>query len=406
MKSSRYLLFSLFALFVIFSDELFYSFISFWGITLHSGMKAQEAVFIAIVSYSLLIYDLITGKLTRNNWFQFLSLLIILGLYYLTSIIYTSPSSNYWSQLLAFGALSIPSCYIGMRLSREDCEESVINLLPLFVIVVSLIIGRAILTKSISGELLGRDGENIGFNYQNASYYMAFCYSYCLSYVLFLGRTGSKSFFSRLLYIVMLGLLFFCSICCISGGGRGAFVFMIAITVYLSFRSLQHVSFVTRLWTSILIILSAVVLLFLANSYGVFGSEGFLIVSENLTFDPVRNELRHRAISAFQESPIIGNGLGSIWWKLGFYSHNIVTDLLVESGIIGTFIIGLIMIRCLIRIARDSRKNRISLFLFIVFLGAITEVTFSGYWLSASKLFLIYGYVYATTRPLLHIKYK
>ena len=181
---------------------------------------------------------------------------------------------------------------------------------------------------------------------------------------------------------------------------------MIAITVYLSFRSLQHVSFVTRLWTSILIILSAVVLLFLANRYGVFGSEGFLRVSENLTFDPVRNELRHRAISAFQESPIIGNGLGSIWWKLGFYSHNIVTDLLVESGIIGTFIIGLIMIRCLIRIARDSRKNRISLFLFIVFLGAITEVTFSGYWLSASKLFLIYGYVYATTRPLLHIKYK
>lgn len=406
MKSSRYLLFSLFALFVIFSDELFYSFISFWGISLHSGMKAQEAIVIAIVSYVLLAYDLITGKLTRNNWFQFLSLVIILGLYYLTSVIYTSPSSNYWSQLLAYGALSIPSCYIGMRLSRDDCEESVIILLPYFVIVVSIIIGRAILTESISGELLGRNGENIGFNYQNASYYMAFCYSYCLSYVLFLGRTGPKSFFSRFVYIVMFVFLFFCAICCISGGGRGAFVFMIAITVYLSFRSLQNVRFVTRLWTSILIIVSAVVLLFIANRYGVFGSEGFLRVSENLTFDPVRNELRHRAISAFQESPIFGNGLGSIWWKLGFYSHNIFTDLLVESGIIGTIIIASILIKCFIRIARDSRMSRISLFLLIVFLGALTEVTFSGYWLSASKLFLIYGYVYATTRSFLRVSYK
>ena len=185
MKSSGYILFSLFALFVIFSDELFYSFISAGDISLHSGMKAQEAIVIAIVSYFLLIYDFITSKFTRNNWLQFLALIIILGLYYLTSFFYTSPSSDYWSQLLAYGALSIPSCYIGMRLSREYYDDSIIKLLPYFIIVVSVIIGRAILTKSIGGELLGRDGENIGFNYQNASYYMAFCYSYCLSYVLF-----------------------------------------------------------------------------------------------------------------------------------------------------------------------------------------------------------------------------
>ena len=406
MKSSGYILFSLFALFVIFSDELFYSFISAGDISLHSGMKAQEAIVIAIVSYFLLIYDFITSKFTRNNWLQFLALIIILGLYYLTSIFYTSPSSDYWSQLLAYGALSIPSCYIGMRLSREYYDDSIIKLLPYFIIVVSVIIGRAILTKSIGGELLGRDGENIGFNYQNASYYMAFCYSYCLSYVLFWGRSHSQSFFNRFIYFVMLALMFFCAICCISGGGRGAFVYMIAISVYLAFRALHRVKFVNRLWTGLLIILSAIILFILANNLGVFGSEGFLRVTESLTYDPIRNELRHRAISAFQESPIIGNGLGSIWWKLGFYSHNIVTDLLVESGIIGTLVICSILIKCLIKILRDSKQNNLSFFLFVLFLGALTEVSFSGYWLSTSKLFLVYGYVYSKLRSSLQPGYR
>ena len=391
-------LFPFFSLFVIFSDELFYSFISLFGVSLESGMKAREAIFIAAISYLLIAFDFIAGKFSRRNLLQFFSLIVILVLYLLTGYFYSPSSSDYWSQFLAYGALSIPSCYVGMRLVRENYDKEFLNAMPLFVLVVSIIVGRAILTKSIGGELLGRDGDNVGFNYQNASYYLAFCYSYCLYYLLFVGRRLEKAFSRQLLYFVMMALLLFCAICCLSGGGRGAFVYLVAISIYLVLRSLQKVKVVVKVGIIFFVLIAYVALFFIAKQLGVFSSEGFLRVTETLTIDPIRTKLLHDAILAFRESPIIGRGLGSIWWVLGFYSHNIVTDLLVETGIIGTVFISSILITCLIRLVRRSRTNRLSMFILILFLGTLTEVSFSGYWLSSSKLFLVFGFVYAIGR--------
>ena len=43
------------------------------------------------------------------------------------------------------------------------------------------------------------------------------------------------------------------------------------------------------------------------------------------------------AWNAFTKSPVFGHGLGSVFYEVGFYSHNIFTDMLCEGGVVLSF---------------------------------------------------------------------
>lgn len=388
--------FPLFALFVIFADELFYGFIAVSGTALESGLKSLEAIGIAGIAYLLILKDVVSKKFSSRNYGQFLALIIILILYYITSFQYQTGNKSYWSHLLVYGSLCIPACYVGMRLSRREDDDSVISLLPLFVVVVALVTGRAVIYTSVQGSLLGW-GDNDVFNYQNASYYLAFCYSYCFYYVFFINRDRKKTTWERFKSIVMMGMLFVCGIGCILGGGRGAFVYIVAITAYLIYRIFKRGGKSNTKY--ILLVLGGVlVMVYLAHHFNIFSSSGFMRVADSLTSDDIREENVRKAMTAFKESPIIGHGLGSIWWTVGYYSHNMLTDLLAETGVVGTTIVVIVLLSCLFHLIKSSRINQFDMFMLILFLGALVEDTFSGYWISSSKFFLIFGYVYASLK--------
>ena len=171
--TSKYL-FAFFALFVIFADEMFLSFISFMGLYLESGMKAYLAIVIAAIAYSLMAMDFVHNRVNKRNGRIFLFLLLILALYLMTSMFYPPTEPNYRTELLVFGSLSIPACYVGMRMAREDYSNEMLKLLPFFVAVVAVFVGRAAISASMLGMVLGHDDV---FSYQNASYYLAFSYS-------------------------------------------------------------------------------------------------------------------------------------------------------------------------------------------------------------------------------------
>ena len=80
MSISKYT-FSLFALFVIFSEELFNSFLLISGIFIESGMKSKEAMLIAGIAYLMIVWDVLKNRFTFRNYLQFLALFIILVLY-------------------------------------------------------------------------------------------------------------------------------------------------------------------------------------------------------------------------------------------------------------------------------------------------------------------------------------
>lgn len=399
MKQSKTRIwFPLFALFVIFSDELFYGFVSLSGMGLESGMKSREAIVIAGIAYLLLIKDMLNHKLSNRNYIQLFALLILLVLYYVVQYLYSGGAKpdRYFSSLLVNGALCIPAGYVGMRLARCYYNEHVLKYLPFFVIAVSSIVAAAVFKSAVTGVLL--NDEDDVFNYQSASYYLSYCFSYSFFYV-FLYKDKRDKGFSRLEKYGMTVMLFVCALGCILGGGRGAFVYLVCVSTFVVYRLLKQKG-KAKGTTIVLLMIAAGVMVILAQYFQVFESSGFTRVSGRLTKDDARTQLWFLAMNAFQESPIIGHGLGSIWWEVGFYSHNMLSDFLVETGIVGAVFFVTVLIKIFVCLSKRSKVSSFDMFIFLVFLGALVKYTFSGYWFSAPKLFLAFGYVFGMSKQM------
>lgn len=394
MKLSRYF-FPLFALFVLFADELFYSFVAITGNTLDSGMKSREAIIIAIIVYMMLFFDILNKRLSSRNWKQLLVLFVILVLYVITGFMYPREGiyERYVAYLLTYGAISIPAGYVGMRLARERCKDELFRILPFVIVPVVFVVFFAIRSSAVTGSLLGWGDEDV-FNYQNASYYMSFCYAYCFFYVFLMGNDQYLKSVGKVRKFVMFLLMFVCAVGCLVGGGRGAFVYMVVITAYLVWRIL-HLRGRNSIGLFFILVAASIAMVLLSSRLQIFESAGFERVSGSLTEDEYRMEFMRNALAAFGDSPIIGHGVGSIWWEVGFYSHNIVTDFLVEVGIIGTLVLLYVLIKMAVSLMKSSKYDSLDMFMLIVFLGALVHDTFSGYWIASSKFFMMFGYVYA-----------
>lgn len=393
-KESNYL-FPLFALIVLFADELFYCYLGVSGMTVETGLKAMEAIAIAGVAFFMMFSDMTKHRFSKRNYSQFFFIAVLIVLYYSTQFFIPELSGikRYRTTLLSCGALCLPAAYVGMRLAWGKYNEQVLNLLPIFVVVVSVIVGAAVLLSSAVGKLLTSEEEV--FSYQTASYYLSFCYSYCFFYAIGY-KDKSKTFLGKIATFVMYGMMIVCASCCLMGGGRGAFVYMVLISAYLVYRYVLKGG--KHRWRTILLFaIGAGILAIVAVKMNVFESAGFTRMSENLTTDDERTFLWERAMAAYRQSPLFGHGLGSIWATVGFYSHNMLGDLLAETGILGTTIIIVVLVRIFICLSRRSGLSGFDMFMLLVFLGALIHDTFSGYWMTSPKLFLAFGYVFGLT---------
>ena len=396
IMNNKRILFPIFALFVIFSDELFYSLVSLLGFSLEAGMKSNVAILIAGIAYLMILGDLFNGKFTSRNRVQFIVLFVILLLYGITSFIYplSGLNTNYTAAILVYGSLCIPAAYVGMRLARGIYEEAIMKYLPYFLVFVSLTVGYAIFYQSSQGIMLGEQSEDV-FNYQNASYYMSFCSAYSVFCMFFVPKNGVSLIGKVTNNFAMSIVLFISVVGCVLGGGRGAFVFLVFIMSYLVYRIILLASSRKNNLNYFIVLFSvAAVIIYISFRYNIFSSVGAQRVSENLTSDSIRVELWRMALQLFLNSPIIGHGLGSIWWEIGLYSHNMFLDFMAEIGILGTTVMLSAIITMLVRLVRGSKASSLDMFVLLIFLGHLIQNMFSCYWFSSFSLFLVFGYVY------------
>lgn len=394
MKTKTSYLFPIFLLIVIFSEEIFYGFMALTGISVESGMKSRMAIVIAAVGYLMLLSDIVNARLNARNAKQFVALLLVLVLYVITGVLYGGGNAKHTSYLLVYGSYCVPAAYVGMRLARERNLTGINKLLPFFVIPLTLIIGSNMGRYMAESVLVREDAS--GLNYQSVSYFMSFFFSYS-AYYCFFSNVDHKGFWKRILYFAMLANMFASALFCLFGGGRGAFVYIVFITLYLIW-SLYSSNKGHRGYIVLIIAIISVVFLYLFMKLDVLDSAGMTRITEQLTADDEREELLGKALDAFKESPIIGHGLGSIWWTVGFYSHNIVADLMAETGIIGTGIVLYVLLLIFCRLYKMYKLEKSILFVILVYLGTLVEVTFSGYWIAAHQLFFAYGFVFALNR--------
>lgn len=397
-NNKRVVFFSVFALFLIFSDELFYSTVSVLGISLESGMKAREAIVIASLAYIMILFDFVNSRYSVRNLKQFFVLAVLLVLYCISSLNYPHSAiyNHYSAALLAYGALCIPATYVGMRLARGGYENAVLSYLPFFLIAVTLIVGYAIIFRSFQGQLLGGEDNDV-FNYQNASYYIAYSCIYSLFYIFFCPYKNT-SVREKVKYFLGVPLVLLSAAGCILGGGRGAFVYLVGVAFFLVIRILKESKQRHSIKYTLMLIIVAMLFVYLAVHFQLFNSVGARRVAENLTTDDARIGLSRKAFESFLDAPVLGHGLGSVWWEVGYYSHNMVLDFLVEMGTLGTIIMIIVIGYMLFSLIRSSRVSVFDLFILLVFLGRLFQDTFSGYWFSSFHLFLVFGYVFGRRR--------
>lgn len=89
--------------------------------------------------------------------------------------------------------------------------------------------------------------------------------------------------------------------------------------------------------------------------------------------------MARNAMAAFHERPVFGHGIGSIFYLVGNYSHNVFTDVLAETGVVGLLIVILIMIVFLRKIKGLFAEGSLYRFLLMVFICGIMLNLFSGY---------------------------
>lgn len=379
------------ALFIIFLGEVEDSIQILSGSVEESKAKYVLAVFLAAIGYSLLIHDMF-GKINKRD--KQILLLLFFGLFlYISTSFFYGIKNKYVSYLLVFVAESIPAAYIGIRLSKSPNIEKINKLLPIFIIPTTLLIGTVGVRYAMMQELVS--GAEDGFGYQSLSYLMAFSYSYSCYYIFFIkGKKGLVWIFGR---STMTLLMLFSALICLTTGGRGGFVYIIVISLFMFYYYLKS-SKKSRIKAFVVVTILIMLVFYLVERFNVMESVGMTRVMNRLTEDDNRMFLYQKAYNAFLEAPIFGNGVGSIWWTVGFYSHNMFMDILAEMGVIGGLFFLYIIVNTIWKLLKIVKANPIYFFLFIVFLGALVRNMFSGYWVSAVKLFFVCSFVFSMSK--------
>lgn len=390
MKSISQYLFTFFLLLVIFSDEIFSAFCISSGHSSEKGMMQSFVFVISLFAYFIFIYDIISKKVNKHGWTVILIICVIIMLYLFTQIIHLGIPSNYYTYFYLLCSKSMSAAIVGIHLANNiDKGHYIDKILPFFITPLTIIIGALGWQYALRNEVIS--DANMGITYQSYSYWMAYFYTYYVYYIFF--SSARKTKYHNFLKLFMYPLMIYSAMMCLVGGGRGAFVYIIFITIFLLYflyKENKH----NTIRISFIIILLISSFIYFSDNMNIWGTKGFERIVINFANDDARLMLQEKALHAFYDSPFIGQGVGSIWWTVGIYSHNLFTDLLAETGIIGTILTVLLLLGTLARLIQYSKINNTIYFLLFVFAGNFIQRMFSGYWLASDKIFLVCSFIY------------
>lgn len=379
-------------LFCIFFDEIFNCSLIITGTVVDTGIKQYEAIVFAGGVYILMLFDIIRKRFLGIDFRIFLLMSIVLLLYYMTQFFYSPLIQGYTSYLLVFGSECIPAAYLGSKVLEIRKHGEIDYYLVFFVIPISFVIGTVGLYYASMNELVKNDDS--GLNYQTMSYFMAYSYSYCCYLLFFSNEFKDNSKIIKKIAIIATALMSI-AICAVSGG-RGALYFLVLFTLFLLYIGIK-IKKISKERALFLLITIIVLSLSILTYFDFWNSAGLERVMSRLTEHETRNELYGYAYSSFLDSPLIGNGLGSVWWTVGYYSHNIFLDFLTEAGLLGLLLFVIISGKALYIIYRSSTDSLspLSYFILFVYIGILFHDLFSGYWIGSMHLFLAYGYAFS-----------
>lgn len=377
-----------FILVVAFSYSIYFVIATFLGIPqegvvfrLYSGILAVVVAFVFFLSIHRIPRRIYIGGL--------LLCAIIILLYFSTRCFYDEVNNRYTSYFLSMGVRFIPAVLTGMyMLSHDDIMKKVEYALLPFILLYTIILASVAFTANI-GVNIAQTFNTDFLNYQSISYYSIFAFGFNMYLIV-----QCSNSYTRYRRYILIALAILQVIITIMAGGRGAFVLGCVFTLYFA---LKHITF-SKLISYILIglaVLLTINAILSDNEIFKMGFERIFNFFGNTEAIGTDNRwIRwNLAWNAFTKSPVFGHGLGSVFYEVGFYSHNIFTDMLCEGGVV-LFLIFIFVLMKFIRASQilitEDYRNEI---IVIVFLCSFVMNSFSGYYLSDTGIWLSLTYV-------------
>lgn len=376
-------LFSIFIIFVILINPIFNCILFTIGI--HSESGQLQIAYIAMFIITMLFVIKNYCRNTKNNISASVIIIsIITFLFFVTRYFYNIDNSMYKSEFLCWGASSLPATLCGSIYAEKNLKNLHL-LLPWFLVPLTIIISY------VSFTTIGRTSadriidETTGLNYQSISYYMSQLFGLTI-FCLLIGYKKSRMFVTSLLYALLV-LQFITSF---YSGGRGGLVLLIIYLLFFLYKKIRSSRLNINYCIGLILFIIACIIIIIR--FDILNTTGFSRLIDTVhQGDSNRAFLRALALESFKESPIFGHGTGSVFFEIGTYSHNFITDILVENGLFGLSIIICFIIACTSFLIRNI-NNYTSLFVGIIFIYAFTLNSFSGYWLANHVLWFVFGY--------------
>ena len=358
----------------------------------------QFVTIVAVLSALAIIVSVVerNGKISKKVLLVSLVWGTIALLYYCEPVFYNTYNDNHTSYLLVLIAQILPSVICAAIISDklEDLFR-IEKLTPIVSLIFSFIVYQGIIHPTGFGSGGSIRNEN-GISYNSGAYLVSYAVGLAEYYLLVQDRIEWKSIFKRKSMAVLLWITIFVNMYLVLiAGGRGGLVVFICETVlflYLWIKKRKYGVYhflVSVISFAIGIGISYYIVSLAANSTISYSGYNRILKAINEGDMSGRGELYKTAIEVFKENPIIGHGFGSVFRKVGFFSHNIFLDIGVETGVIGILVFFVFIVLFLFKIKRLINMDiRNSLWL-IMFIQSFVQLLFSGYYLASPEFWWV-----------------
>ena len=322
--------------------------------------------------------------LKNKDYIVLIFVTAVLSLFYLTRIRYGYVEPGYRGSFLSFGVRGLPAIFTAVIIAKnKDYFTSMQKWLQPIMLIYSLGV-ILVVTTSKNTQYIQFNFSRGGMNYQTLSYCSAFAFNINLFLILMRGQYENfKIFDNEFWKIVNMILLPVQIYCLFTGGGRGAMGNIVVVAAFLIYARIGCKLSVRAVGGTVIVAFIAFFAVsYIANKTGNTGAVRLMefFGNKESVLNNERTSMRSVAVGFFWEKPIFGYGLGSVYYIMGIYSHNLFTDVLMEGGLAFfipvCIIIGIIVIFHKRMILMDI-NNVIQ---YMIFLSSFMMLMFSGYY--------------------------
>lgn len=392
----------------IFSLIIIYGYYNFFvfGSIINLDLSKNYLKFYSITIFALAIIVYVYG-LHKNNIFLIelniiFALLLIVSGFLITYLRYGYFENETLGTLLDFGARCIPTVLFGAYIAKEKKLLEIAKWIDIYVLLVTITIFKIVYQAYFQGKFIANILE-FGMDYQMISYLSAFMLGLNMFNIIWRKSIMHSDFFNSRFYRKVRFLLLAMQLFSILySGGRGGFVVVIVLGVYLLFNKTfieRNLKEMVKTNTIVAIVVCIAILLLIRTPLlqkNFARTIQFISPRGGINWEGTsgRDTVFNSAINVIKQSPIIGHGIGGGYYFGVGSAHNLFLDVLIEGGIIYLTIWIAILISFFRKIIYKVRIKPMYNIILIIFLGDFINLMFSSIYLRGSIMWFCLSFVF------------